>query len=60
LGDRLACPNATNADFFAAAGVTAIVFGPGDIEQAHTADEWMSLDQVRLAAEILHRFSSAQ
>ncbi len=31
-------------------------FGPGSIEQAHTADEWVSLDEVHLASEILYRF----
>jgi acetylornithine deacetylase len=33
-----------------------VVFGPGSIEQAHTADEWVSLDEVHLASEILYRF----
>jgi acetylornithine deacetylase len=28
-----------------------LVFGPGDIAQAHTKDEWVELDQVRQAAE---------
>ena len=45
----------TNAALFAAAGVPSVVFGPGGIEQAHTQDEWISLDQVRLAAEIYYR-----
>ena len=26
------------------------VFGPGDIAQAHTKDEWIELDAVRAAA----------
>ncbi|MBU4399773.1 MAG: M20/M25/M40 family metallo-hydrolase, partial [Planctomycetes bacterium] len=39
-----------------AAGVPSVVFGPGSIEQAHTADEWISLDQLRQATEIIHRF----
>jgi acetylornithine deacetylase len=33
-----------------------VVFGPGSIEQAHTADEWVSIDEVQLASEILYRF----
>jgi len=35
-----------------------VVFGPGSIDQAHTADEWVSIDEVRLASEILYRFTS--
>ena len=31
---------------WALAGVPSIVFGPGDIAQAHTADEWVSLQQL--------------
>ncbi|MDH5829333.1 acetylornithine deacetylase [Luteimonas sp. M1R5S18] len=37
----------TEASLFSAAGLTALVFGPGDIAQAHTADEWVSLDQLQ-------------
>jgi acetylornithine deacetylase/succinyl-diaminopimelate desuccinylase-like protein len=43
----------TNASVLAAAGVPTVVFGPGSIEQAHTADEWIALDQVDAAAESL-------
>ena len=37
----------------AAAGVPSVVFGPGSIAQAHTADEWIDLAEVGTAAEIL-------
>ncbi|MDB6162620.1 MAG: acetylornithine deacetylase [Xanthomonadaceae bacterium] len=40
----------TEASLFSAAGLTALVFGPGDIAQAHTAGEWVSLDQLATAA----------
>ncbi|MCE9629431.1 MAG: M20 family metallopeptidase [Planctomycetia bacterium] len=43
----------TNASVFAAAGVPSVVFGPGSIEQAHTADEWIDLAEIGTAAEIL-------
>lgn len=36
----------TEAAFFSAAGADAIVFGPGDIAQAHTADEWVRVDEL--------------
>jgi acetylornithine deacetylase len=31
----------TEASLFSQAGLTALVYGPGDIRQAHTADEWV-------------------
>jgi len=37
---------ATEAGQFQAAGVPAIVCGPGSIEQAHKADEFVSLEQI--------------
>lgn len=40
----------TEASLFSAAGMDAIVFGPGHIEQAHTVDEWVALDQLEAAA----------
>ena len=46
----------TDASTFAAAGVPAVVFGPGSIAQAHTADEWIEIDQLRLASEIYYQF----
>ena len=46
----------TNAAATAAADVPSVVFGPGSIDQAHTADEWLPLDQLAQASEILYRF----
>ncbi len=45
----------TEASLFSQAGLTAIVFGPGDIAQAHTADEWVALEQLRSYAEHVRR-----
>jgi acetylornithine deacetylase len=45
----------TEASLFSAAGLTAIVYGPGDIAQAHTADEWVSLEQLATAADTYRR-----
>jgi len=50
---------ATDAGFFAAAGIPCVVFGPGDIAQAHTADEWIALDQVEQATALLARVLTA-
>jgi acetylornithine deacetylase len=52
-----AVPFGTDAATLAQAGIPAIVFGPGDIAQAHTRDEWIELDQLEPAAEILYRFA---
>jgi acetylornithine deacetylase/succinyl-diaminopimelate desuccinylase-like protein len=35
-----------DAAVLAAGGIPSVVFGPGDIAQAHTADEWLSLVQL--------------
>lgn len=41
----------TEAALFSAAKMPAIVFGPGHIEQAHTADEWVAVDELRVCIE---------
>ena len=51
-------PYGTDASTIAEAGIPAVVFGPGDIAQAHTKDEWVELTQVDQAAEILYRFAT--
>ncbi|MBS0381420.1 MAG: acetylornithine deacetylase [Proteobacteria bacterium] len=40
----------TEAALFSQAGYTTFVYGPGDIAQAHSADEWVALDQLETAA----------
>jgi acetylornithine deacetylase len=50
---QIAARYGTNASVFAAARVPSVVFGPGSIGQAHTADEWIELAQVDTAADIL-------
>jgi acetylornithine deacetylase len=52
----LGVPYASEAAFLAAAGIPTVVFGPGHVEQAHTADEWVAVDEVRRAEETLYRF----
>ena len=42
----------TNASQFGVAGVPAVVLGPGSIEQAHTADEWVELTEVEAATDL--------
>jgi acetylornithine deacetylase/succinyl-diaminopimelate desuccinylase-like protein len=56
---KVGVPYATDAALLAAAGIPSVVFGPGLLEQAHTDDEWVALDQLEQAAEILYRFGRA-
>ena len=37
-------------------GIPSVVFGPGDIAQAHTADEWISLESLERGERLLLRF----
>lgn len=55
-GKAIGVPFGTDAAPFDAAGVPTVVFGPGDIAQAHTANEWIELQQVEQAADILRQF----
>lgn len=50
----------TEASLFSAAGLPAMVLGPGDIAQAHTADEWVGLDELEAAAGIYRRIVSTR
>jgi acetylornithine deacetylase/succinyl-diaminopimelate desuccinylase family protein len=53
---------AHGVDFFcdaavlAGAGIPSLVFGPGDIAQAHTADEWISLESLEQARRLLVQY----
>lgn len=46
---------ATEAGLFQVAGSPAVVIGPGDIAQAHTADEWIAKDQLEKCNAFLGR-----
>lgn len=65
LADELGLPvgNAvdfwTEASLFSQVGLTALVYGPGDIAQAHTADEWVALDQLQHYAATVQRIFTA-
>jgi len=48
-------PYGSDASKLARAGIPSVIFGPGNIDLAHAADELVELDQVRLAAEIYAR-----
>ncbi len=48
-------PYGTDAAAIAASGVPTVVFGPGSIDQAHTADEWIEIEQLTAAAELYYQ-----
>jgi len=45
-----------DAAVLARGGIPSVVFGPGDIAQAHTADEWIELAQLDRGRKLLGRF----
>ena len=45
-----------DAAVLAEGGIPSVVFGPGDIAQAHTADEWISLASLERGKNLLLRF----
>lgn len=48
-----------DASVLSAGGIPSVVFGPGDIAQAHTAEEWISLESLEIASRRLARFLSS-
>jgi acetylornithine deacetylase len=46
-----------DAAFLNESGVPAVCYGPGSIEQAHTDDEWIAVDEIRKCADVLERFA---
>jgi len=55
--EQIGVPYGTDASKIAQDGVPSVVFGPGSIDQAHTADEWLSLAELESASEALFRFA---
>ena len=56
-GRKIGVPYGTDASRIAAADVPSVVFGPGSIDQAHTCDEWLPLQELPQAAEVLYEFA---
>jgi succinyl-diaminopimelate desuccinylase len=48
-----------DAAVLAEGGIPSIVFGPGDIAQAHTSEEWISLRSLERARDILVNYLSS-
>jgi acetylornithine deacetylase/succinyl-diaminopimelate desuccinylase family protein len=46
----------SDAAILAGGGIPSVLFGPGDIAQAHTPDEWISIASLEKAERLLTRF----
>lgn len=55
--ETFAVSYATEAGFFQSAGSAAIICGPGDIAQAHTANEWIAKSELDKCSEFLRRLA---
>ena len=54
-GEPCGVPYGSDASKFSRAGVPSIVLGPGSIDQAHTADEWVAVEEVERALLVYRR-----
>lgn len=45
----------TEAALFAQAKISAVIYGPGHIDAAHAANEWVSLDALQTACDVFGR-----
>jgi acetylornithine deacetylase len=48
----------TEAGLFQRAGIAAVICGPGSIDDAHRADEFVAPDQLEACAQFLHRLTT--
>ncbi|MCB2144586.1 MAG: M20/M25/M40 family metallo-hydrolase, partial [Rhodobacteraceae bacterium] len=51
-------PFGTEAGIFQSLGMSAVVCGPGSIEQAHKPDEFVAIDQLRQCLSMLDGLSA--
>ena len=54
--DVCGVPFCSDASKFGALGIPSLIMGPGSIDQAHAAVEYVDCDQVERAVEIYHRY----
>ncbi len=52
-------PFGSDASKFGAMGIPSLIFGPGSIDQAHTADEFVDCEQVLHCCEVYRRYMLA-
>lgn len=51
---------ATNGGDTSSRGVDTVVFGPGDIAQAHTRDEWIDLDELERSVAVYRAIMASE
>jgi acetylornithine deacetylase len=58
LGDHgiVGVPYGTDGPVIARSGIPVVVFGAGNIQQAHSTDEWVSIEEVEQATEVFYDF----
>ncbi len=54
-GELIGVPYGTDAWVFDKLGWPTVVCGPGSIDQAHTDDEWIAIEQLEQATEVFYR-----
>lgn len=52
-GTPIGVPYGTDGAWFAPQGIPSVIFGPGSIDQAHSDEEWVEIEDTALAAEII-------
>jgi acetylornithine deacetylase len=52
-GHPIGVPYGTDGAWFAPEGIPSVVFGPGSIDQAHSDEEWVEIEDTASAAEII-------
>ena len=57
-GRCVGAPWFCDGSLLSAGGIPAVAAGPGDIAQAHTADEWLAEDDLRAGVEFYKQFLS--
>ena len=57
VSELVGAPYGTDAAAIGASDVPTVVFGPGSVRQAHTADEFMAVRELELGAELYHRIA---
>lgn len=57
-GNLIGVPYGTDAWVLSSIDIPTVVFGPGSIDQAHTDDEWIEIDQLQRAADIFYELAT--
>jgi len=51
-GEPTGVTYATNAGDLSARGIDTVVFGPGDVAQAHTREEWIDIEELKQSVRV--------